>query len=148
MSKIPLPERGQPLDVSYLYTVAQAVNDLSEEGSAFTQGNNFVIQDREGNLGSSRVYASQIVGGYIKVTSLTPTNERNEFIQTFTFGKKFAAPPIVTATMVNNFKTVAGTDVSLVLQDITSTSCDIRVKFGTSGVTSIGVNIIAIGMPD
>jgi hypothetical protein len=148
MSKIPLPERGQPLDVAYMYTMAQAINDLSEEGSAFTQGNNFVIEDREGNLNSSRVYASQMVGGYVKVTSLTPTNERNEFIQTFTFGKKFAYPPIVTATMVNNFKTVAGTDVSLVLQDITSTSCDIRVKFGTSGVTSIGVNIIAIGMPD
>ena len=29
MAKVPLPERGQPLDVTYLYQLIEAVNDLS-----------------------------------------------------------------------------------------------------------------------
>jgi hypothetical protein len=31
MAKIPLPERGQPLDLSYMYQVATAINDISSE---------------------------------------------------------------------------------------------------------------------
>ena len=29
MAKVPLPERGQPLDVTYIYQLVEAVNDLS-----------------------------------------------------------------------------------------------------------------------
>ena len=36
MSKIPLPERGQPLDLSYIYEVAKAVNSLAEDVSPST----------------------------------------------------------------------------------------------------------------
>ena len=38
MAKVPLPERGQPLDVTYLYQLIEAVNSVSgpimlEEGT-------------------------------------------------------------------------------------------------------------------
>jgi len=29
MARVPLPERGQPLDVSYIYSLAQAINDIA-----------------------------------------------------------------------------------------------------------------------
>ena len=28
MAKIPLPQRGQPLDVTYIYQLADTINDL------------------------------------------------------------------------------------------------------------------------
>jgi hypothetical protein len=31
MAKLPLPERGQPLDVSYIYQLATAINDLASQ---------------------------------------------------------------------------------------------------------------------
>ena len=34
MAKIPLPERGQPLDVSYIYQLADAFNDMSDSISS------------------------------------------------------------------------------------------------------------------
>ena len=34
MAKIPLPERGQPLDVTYIYELAKTINDLSTEVSS------------------------------------------------------------------------------------------------------------------
>ena len=32
MAKVPLPERGQPLDVTYIYQLADTLNDLSTQG--------------------------------------------------------------------------------------------------------------------
>jgi hypothetical protein len=36
MAKIPLPERGQPLDVTYIYQLAETINDLSTQISSAT----------------------------------------------------------------------------------------------------------------
>ena len=36
MAKIPLPERGQPLDVTYIYQLAETINDLSTQLSSAT----------------------------------------------------------------------------------------------------------------
>jgi hypothetical protein len=33
MAKVPLPERGQPIDVTYIYELTKAVNDLSAQVS-------------------------------------------------------------------------------------------------------------------
>lgn len=147
MARIPLPERGQPLDLSYIYTIAQAVNDLSEEGSALAQGNNFVLQGKDGALKSSKMYGAQVLGGYLTVSASGVVSTTNEYTQTYTFNPIFSSPPIVTATIVNTGDTKSGTDVSLVLKNITSSSFDVTVKFGASGTTSVGINFIAIGLP-
>ena len=34
MAKIPLPQRGQPLDVTYIYQLTNAINDLSNQFSS------------------------------------------------------------------------------------------------------------------
>ena len=36
MAKVPLPERGQPLDVTYIYQVVDALNSLSTQVSDAT----------------------------------------------------------------------------------------------------------------
>jgi hypothetical protein len=36
MARIPLPERGQPLDVPYIYKLVETVNKLSTEVSSAT----------------------------------------------------------------------------------------------------------------
>jgi hypothetical protein len=147
MSKIPLPQRGQPLDMSYLYTIAKAINDLSDQGAAMAQSNNFVITDRLGSKKSSKIIGGQIYGDYVTIYAAGATNSSNERSQTINFKPAFASPPIVTATVVNTSTTSTGTDVSLVVQNVTSDSCTVVVKFGSSGLASVGVNIIAVGFP-
>lgn len=34
MAKLPLPERGQPLDVTYIYSLVDTINDLSTQNSS------------------------------------------------------------------------------------------------------------------
>ena len=36
MAKVPLPERGQPLDVTYIYQLAETINDLATQVSSAT----------------------------------------------------------------------------------------------------------------
>jgi hypothetical protein len=36
MAKVPLPERGQPLDLTYIYQLVDTVNDLSTQVSSAT----------------------------------------------------------------------------------------------------------------
>jgi hypothetical protein len=146
MARIPLPERGQPLDLSYIYLVAQAINDLAGEGSALTQSNNFVLQGQVGGNKSSKLLKSQVIGGYTTI-SATSVKSGDEYTSTVTFLQPFSTPPIVTATVVNTSDTKSGTDITLTIKTITSTDVTVSAKFGTSGVTTIGINIIAVGLP-
>ena len=44
MAKVPLPERGQPLDVTYLYQLIEAVNDLSTNVASKQTSKTIIIQ--------------------------------------------------------------------------------------------------------
>lgn len=145
--RIPTPERGQPLDLSYIYTIVDTINQLAEESSALNQGNNLVINSRGGAQSTSKIYKSQIIGSYVTIGTSNFNTSSSEATQTVTFDQAFSEPPIVTATIVNTGNTVSGTDISVVLKNITTQSCDVTVKFTTSDITSVGVNLIAIGLP-
>jgi hypothetical protein len=147
MSKIPLPERGQPLDLSYIYNIAKAINDLSDQNNSLAQANGIVIDNGSG-VQSSRISGAQMVGKFITVSSSSSVNAQNEHSETINFSPvKFAKPPIVTASLVNLGGTSTGTDSTIILKNISTDSCTVVVKFGSTGLTSIGVNIIAIGLP-
>ena len=80
MAKVPLPERGQPLDVTYLYSLVDAVNNISTQVSTATY--NYATVDTvtagKQNLKTSE---TRIIGGYIPVyndATVTVGNERSE----------------------------------------------------------------------
>ena len=66
MAILPLPERGQPLDVTYLYQIVKAINDLSTQSS--TSVYKYVTVDTP-NAGKQSVKTSEarIIGGYVQV---------------------------------------------------------------------------------
>ncbi len=81
MAKIPLPERGQPLDLSYIYQVANAINDISAEISPSIY--KYVSVDTP-NAGRQSLRSSEIrmIGGYLDIASNSNVNSGNE--KTFT----------------------------------------------------------------
>lgn len=135
------------MDMSYMYTIAKAINDLSDQNAAMSQSNNFIISNKNSETKSSKIIGAQVYGQYITISSSGTTNAANEKTGTVTFKPAFSSVPVVTATLVNTSSTTAATDTSLVLKDITTDSCTVVVKFGSSGLTSIGVNVMAIGFP-
>jgi hypothetical protein len=149
MANIPLPERGQPIDLTYIYSIAEAVNRLSE--NAVYSANKFLSVDTPGSgVGRQdlKITESRVIGAYEEVTNAASNLQGSEIAFSHNFeAAGFKYPPVVTATPVNISGTEAGKDVTIVLTSISSSRVDGVVKFGTSGVSTVGVSMIAIGVP-
>lgn len=146
MAKIPLPERGQPLDVAYLYSLVDAVNDLSTQ-VASTSTNKTIIDTVSAGKQEIKTSNSRIIGGYVEVANNSTVSAGNE--KTFTYDyQDFKYPPIVSATPVNIGQTPAGQNVNVILKNVTETRVEGIVRFGASGDLSLAVHLIIIGVPN
>lgn len=147
MAKIPLPERGQPLDLSYIYQVANAVNELSNDVSPSVY-KYVTIDTPAAGKQSVKVAESRIIGGYIEIANNSTITAGNERTFSYDFPTDFKFAPIATATILNIGNTPAGKNVSVVLKSVTTSRLEGVVTFNTSGNLSVAVNIIVIGIPN
>lgn len=147
MAKIPLPERGQPLDVTYISQIAQAVNELSTAISPATYKYTSIDTPNAGrqNIKGSE---SRVIAGYVRVVNSGTITAGEEKSFTYSFPGEFKYSPIATATALNTGNTVAGKNVTVVLKSITTSGLEGIVRFNTSGDVSVDVNIIVIGVPN
>lgn len=147
MAKIPLPERGQPLDVSYIYQIANAINDLSSQLSPVT-GRYSNIDTISNGTQNIRTSDMRVAGGYLTVSNNATTNITGEVPFGYNYSD-FAYSPIVTATpiIIDTNTSDAGRDVSVLLTRITTNRVEGVVRFNTSGVASVGINLVIIGVP-
>ena len=141
MAQIPTPDRGQPLDVSYIFTIANAINDLDSRVEA--SKNNFSqIAGQDTKTGNLRFFAQSI-----PVTSGIKSNEPREV--TWNFPLSFAYIPVVTATPYNIGGNAAGGNVIATIKSITTHSVTCEVRFNkTDTETTVSLNIVAVGIPD
>ena len=147
MAKIPLPERGQPIDVSYVYQIANAVNQLSDQVA--TTGYNYTTVDTP-SAGKQNIKTSEsrIIGGSVVVTSNSSQTADSTKAFSYSYNGNFKYTPIATATIVNNGLTPAGEGASVVITNIDANGLNGLVRFDRAGVTSTTVNLIIIGIPN
>jgi len=147
MAKIPTPDRGQPLDVSYIYQIVEAINELAEQSvnATFkyssidtTSGpQNLLITDTKVTAGETVIYSSE--------TDVSP-GKTESF--SYSFKSEYKYPPVVTATPVLITSTGSGRDVSLVIESVTTSRVDGKITFNSTGKAALKINIIAIGVPN
>lgn len=147
MAKIPLPERGQPMDVTYFYQLASAVNDLSTQVSSATY-NYTSIDTSTGLKESIKTSDAKIIGGYVEVANNSTISAGNEKTFTYNFPADFKYAPIVSATPVNTGNTPAGQNVTVILKTVTTSRVEGVVRFGASGDLSLAVHLIIVGIPN
>lgn len=147
MAKVPLPDRGQPLDLSYIYQLAEAINNLSNQLSPVTAKYTTVDTVANGKQ-SIRTSDARIIGGFVSVTNNSSNTPGTEVEFSYTFSD-FAYIPIVTATPIatSSDSTDASKDITVVLTGITTNRVDGIVKFNTIGISSVGINMVIIGIP-
>lgn len=145
MAKIPLPERGQPLDVTYIYQLAETINDIATQVSSATYKTSTIDTVSAGrqNLKTSEL---QIAAGFVEVANNSTVSAGNEKPFAYDFKSDFKFQPIATATPVNIGNTPAGQNVTVILKSITTSRIEGVVRFGASGDLSLNVNIIAVGI--
>jgi hypothetical protein len=147
MAKIPLPERGQPLDVTYIYQLADTINDLSTQVSSATY-NYTTIDTVSAGKQSVKTSDTRMIGGFIQVANNSTVSAGNEKTFTYDFPSDFKYAPIATATAVNIGNTPAGQNVTVILKSVTTSRVEGVVRFGASGDLSLNVNLIIIGIPN
>lgn len=148
MAKIPLPERGQPLDLSYIYQLSNAVNELSDELS--TSSSRYTsIESASSGMQTVRTSDAKIIGKFVSVTNNSSVNPDGEVEFSYNFGSDFAYVPIVTATpiLIEESSTGSGKDLSVVLTSVTTSRVVGVVRFNKIGVASVGVNLLIVGIP-
>jgi hypothetical protein len=148
MAKVPLPERGQPIDVSYIYQITNAVNQLSDQLS--TTGYNYTSLDTP-SAGRQNIKTSEarIIGGSLVVTSNSPQTADSTKSFTYSYNGNFKYTPIATATIVNTGGVgTAGDGATVVLTSIDANGLTGLVRFDKAGNASTIVNLIIIGVPN
>lgn len=147
MAKVPLPERGQPLDVTYIYQLAETINDLATQVSSATY-NYTTIDTVSAGKQSVKTSEARVIGGYVEVANNSTVSAGNEKTFTYDFPSDFKYAPIATATPINIGNTPAGQNVTVILKSVTTSRVEGVVRFGASGDLSLSVNIIVVGIPN
>ena len=147
MAKVPLPDRGQPLDLSYIYQLAEAINNLSNQLSPTTAKYTTIDTVSNGKQ-SIRTSDARVIGGFVSVTNNSSNTPGTEIEFSYTYSD-FAYVPIVTATPIatSSDSTDASKDITVVLTGTTTNRVDGVVKFNTIGISSVGINLIIVGIP-
>jgi hypothetical protein len=139
MAQIELPDRGQPLDISYLFRIAQEINRVSElVGSSLSKIKYRDTSTPSQILTSNIVFYAEtqkIVDGNLSVQANAPAS--------FDYSGIFKTTPVVTCSVTS----VTGvSNLYPVLSAVTQNSCQVNVfSSATSGAFSADISIIAIG---
>lgn len=147
MAKVPLPERGQPVDVTYMYQLASAVNQLSDQVSTATY-NYTTVDTLSAGKQNIKTSEARVIAGTVTVTNNSTVTASTTKPFTYAFQGDFKYAPIVTASIINVGKTTAGEDVSVIITDVTRSSVSGLVRFNASGNVSTNVNLIIVGIPN
>lgn len=137
--RIQQPQKGQPIDYRYISDIVSAVNNIAVE----------TTQSRI-NTQNVKTQNLQITGQYKTIVSnekVTPGYVKDFVVD---FGIKFKTAPIVTITpQRSGTKTEASREVSVVIDSISESSVSGKISFvgSSSGQATIGLNIIAVGIP-
>jgi hypothetical protein len=147
MAKVPLPERGQPLDVTYIYQLAETINSLATQVSSSTY-NYTTIDTISAGKQSVKTSETRMIGGYVEVANNSTVSAGNEKTFAYDFPSDFKYAPIATATAVNIGNTPAGQNVTVILKSVTTSRVEGVVRFGASGDLSLAVNLVVVGIPN
>jgi hypothetical protein len=141
--KIPLPERGQPIDLNYLSQIASSINDLS---NAVSTSNTTSVIDNKINpredvtTNKLRFYATTkniVVGSVNAGTSQTWSVDLTP---------DFLFTPVAVASVQNNTASTAGNNIILVINNVTTSRVEGTVRYNEGGSIDININVIAIGV--
>lgn len=146
MARVPLPERGQPIDVAYLYQMAQALNDTSDSITPTTYDYTTIDTPSSGkqNIQTSK---ARIIAATIKVSSNAERNSGTTQTFSYPYNGNFLYAPVVTATPVNSGSNSAGNEVTVVIDSVNENTINGTVRFPKRGKFTISINLIIIGIP-
>jgi hypothetical protein len=143
MPQLPIPQRGQPLDVSYINSIVTTVNDLVKQVSPTSSNITKIIGDTTNSIPTSQSSVLGVVKNIANSATVTAGEEKS-----FDIDFSFKYPPIVVATPWNKGNTDSGKNVSVFINNVTTSKATLVAKFSASGTATVDVNVLIIGIPN
>lgn len=146
MAKVPLPERGQPIDVSYIYQITNAINELSD--ASVTTGLGIASIDVAGlPKQTAKTSELRVIGGRASVPVTSRVADSTDTFN-YNFPSSFKYTPIVTATISTDNASADSPSASatVVLTDVNASSLTGLVRFNKSGTAGATINLVIIGV--
>jgi hypothetical protein len=140
MATIISPTRGQPIDVTLISSLVEAVSDLQNSQITSTQSK---VNGTSANSGSLKFFAET---KSITINNITISQEEKF---NFEFRPNYTSAPVAIAGVTNITSTVTGGNaVSVVLTDVNNAGATGIIKFpsGSSGSVTLQISIIAVGI--
>lgn len=140
--KIQLPERGQPLDIDYLYQMAVSINSLNDK----------LVSSKTLSSVYNGTAQQSLTTNQIRFYSTTKNLNKNNVAANateqidVTFDTPFTNIPIVTATIKNNDSSSVGTNAIVSIKATATSLAQFSILFLKAGKVDINLNIIAIGI--
>ena len=146
MARVAVPERGQPLDVAYIYSLATAINDLATQVSDNATQYSTIYSSTMGNQNVKTNELRLVTATENVINGETVIADTTKDLS-FNFPSDFKYIPTVTMTPVNIGKNNYGNNVIVTIKEVTTSRVDYTVRFNLTGSLSLSVNIIAVGLP-
>jgi hypothetical protein len=127
--------------------MANAINQVASIVNVSTN-KNISVDTR--TIGKQRLKNTdfQMTAGYIEVANAVLVSAGQVITAPlYSFGLLYKYPPIVTATIINNNNSDASNDATVIISNVTTSDVQFKVRFSTAGTASVGLNIIAVGIP-
>ncbi|CAB4242202.1 hypothetical protein UFOVP222_49 [uncultured Caudovirales phage] len=143
---IPDPQRGQPIDFNYIYTIVRAVNDITT--SISKQSANIHYKTNETGLQSLN-FSSLAIDATTQTVDSTTVSSTKPMTGKYGFQTAFKSAPVVTITPLANGSSAGNDEAIVIIKNVTANEVNYTVNFPTATKVenaSISVNIIAIGV--
>ena len=146
MPKITTPSPGQPLDVAYIGTLANAINDLDNAVNANSTLASSYIGTSTNRIRTSSLTFSAQTFDYGTLNQLD-AGKSSVAVTTTGFGVTFKDIPVVTATIINTASDSSNKALTVNIKKVTTTTVEFEVvsAFKMTGTPTLKINIIAIG---
>ncbi len=144
MAEIPIPDRGQPIDVAYIEKMVRTLNGLTQSQSKY----GYVTIDTA-SAGPQNLVSSEIktVAGLVNVSKDSASQNTQGFYYSIP-GNSFKYTPVVTATPVAVTGFASGEGATVLITSVTTSRIEGVVNFNTSGTAAVVVNLLIMGVPN
>ena len=142
------PDRGQPIDVPYIWNIVTKLNTLSEQIEESSAKYTTIYTRELADPQNLRTSDAKFFATYIDLPQQLQVTTRGQKESFSANISGFKYPPIVTATTVNTGTSDAGNDATASITSVTNSRIDGFVTFNSTGNVNVAVNIIAIGIPE
>jgi hypothetical protein len=145
--KLPVPQRGQPFDISFVYKITESINALWDK-VAINVSSYASLWTREGQK-QIRISEAKIVTNQKALTLGSSVKANDEQTFDYTFDLAFRYPPVVTVSVIlNGSVTASNKNAYAVITSVSTNTVEGFVIFEKGGdVSGVSVNIIAVGLP-